>query len=46
MTVVVGGEIDELSEVEGSEHIQKCCGCFTVRGVDVDVEVTEQQDGR
>lgn len=41
----VGGEVDVLCEVSAVEYVQKVQCTFTVRGVDVEVEVSKEKNG-
>lgn len=45
VSAVVGGEVDVLDEVEAVKYFHKFSGCFTDFGIDMNIEVTEEQDG-
>ena len=41
--MVVGGKVDVLGEAEAVDKVQKVHGIFTVRGVNVQVEITRSK---
>lgn len=38
-------EVDVLGDIEAVEYFHKFTGCFTVFGVNVNIEVAQEQDG-
>ncbi len=46
VTTGVGGEVDMLSEVEALEEVQELSGRFAVVVVNVEIKITEEENGR